>query len=118
MASDRLTCLGRAVLSFHQHTEKEEQKRIEKISKEHLKALTKDTRITHLLCHRLLSLFTHPSCPSTAEGGVSRHIDFEVEKMALLQGGNVGVREDREDRLWLVGVQHVNFGSLYLDMYS
>ncbi|PPQ84062.1 hypothetical protein CVT26_013991, partial [Gymnopilus dilepis] len=34
---DRLTALGRAVLNFHAHTEKEEQKRIEK---------AKDTRIT------------------------------------------------------------------------
>lgn len=59
----RITKLGRAVLSFHAFTEKEEQKRIERISKERLKALkaddeeaymklidtAKDTRITHLL---------------------------------------------------------------------
>ncbi|KAJ3751098.1 SNF2-family ATP dependent chromatin remodeling factor snf21 [Lentinula detonsa] len=62
-AQDRLTRLGRSVLNFHSHTEKEEQKRIERISKERLKALkaddeeaymklidtAKDTRITHLL---------------------------------------------------------------------
>jgi ATP-dependent helicase STH1/SNF2 len=62
-AQDRVTKLGRAVLSFHAFTEKEEQKRIERISKERLKALkaddeeaymklidtAKDTRITHLL---------------------------------------------------------------------
>lgn len=62
-AQDRITRLGKAVLSFHAHTEKEEQKRIERISKERLKALkaddeeaymklidtAKDTRITHLL---------------------------------------------------------------------
>lgn len=55
--------LGKAVLKFHVDTEKEEQKRIERISKERLKALkaddeeaymklidtAKDTRITHLL---------------------------------------------------------------------
>ncbi len=55
--------LGRRVLSYHAQTEKEEQKRIERISKERLKALkaddeeaylklidtAKDTRITHLL---------------------------------------------------------------------
>ncbi|KZT08941.1 uncharacterized protein LAESUDRAFT_675453 [Laetiporus sulphureus 93-53] len=60
---DRIARLGKAVLSFHAHTEKEEQKRIERISKERLKALkaddeeaymklidtAKDTRITHLL---------------------------------------------------------------------
>lgn len=55
--------LGRLVLQFHSHVEKEEAKRIERISKERLKALknddeeaymklidqAKDTRITHLL---------------------------------------------------------------------
>ncbi|KAG1832907.1 SNF2 family N-terminal domain-containing protein [Suillus subalutaceus] len=62
-AQERVAKLGRAVLSFHAFTEKEEQKRIERISKERLKALkaddeeaymklidtAKDTRITHLL---------------------------------------------------------------------
>ncbi|KNZ78207.1 Chromatin structure-remodeling complex subunit snf21, partial [Termitomyces sp. J132] len=62
-AQDRVTRLGRSVLAFHQMTEKEEQKRIERISKERLRALkaddeeaymklidtAKDTRITHLL---------------------------------------------------------------------
>lgn len=62
-AQDRVLRLGKAVLAFHTHTEKEEQKRIERISKERLKALkaddeeaymklidtAKDTRITHLL---------------------------------------------------------------------
>ncbi|KAG2142624.1 SNF2 family N-terminal domain-containing protein [Suillus cothurnatus] len=62
-AQERVTKLGRAVLAFHAFTEKEEQKRIERISKERLKALkaddeeaymklidtAKDTRITHLL---------------------------------------------------------------------
>ncbi|KAG1765996.1 SNF2 family N-terminal domain-containing protein [Suillus placidus] len=62
-AQDRVAKLGRAVLSFHAFTEKEEQKRIERISKERLKALkaddeeaymmlidtAKNTRITHLL---------------------------------------------------------------------
>ncbi|KAK7064785.1 chromatin structure-remodeling complex subunit snf21 [Favolaschia claudopus] len=62
-AQDRIMRLGRAVLSFHQYTEKEEQKRMERIAKERIKALkaddeeaymalvdnVKDTRITHLL---------------------------------------------------------------------
>jgi len=62
-AQDRIAKLGRAVGFFHINTEKEEQKRIERISKERLKALkaddeeaymklidtAKDTRITHLL---------------------------------------------------------------------
>lgn len=60
---DRVLKLGRAVQSLHAFTEKEEAKRIERISKERLKALkaddeeaymklidtAKDTRITHLL---------------------------------------------------------------------
>lgn len=62
-AQDRVLKLGRAVLQYHAHTEKEEQKRIERLAKERLKALkaddeeaymklidtAKDTRITHLL---------------------------------------------------------------------
>ena len=62
-AQDRVIRLGRAVINFHAYTEKEEQKRIERISKERLKALkaddeeaymklidtAKDTRITHLI---------------------------------------------------------------------
>ncbi|KXN84808.1 Chromatin structure-remodeling complex subunit snf21 [Leucoagaricus sp. SymC.cos] len=60
---DRVMRIGRAVLQFHIHTEKEEQKRIERLAKERLKALkaddeeaymklidtAKDTRITQLL---------------------------------------------------------------------
>ncbi|OCH84411.1 hypothetical protein OBBRIDRAFT_408557, partial [Obba rivulosa] len=63
LARERVKFLSKAVLSFHAHTEKEEQRRIERISKERLKALkaddeeaymklidtAKDTRITHLL---------------------------------------------------------------------
>ncbi|KAG2023767.1 SNF2-family ATP dependent chromatin remodeling factor snf21 [Coprinopsis cinerea AmutBmut pab1-1] len=62
-AQDRMLRLGRSVLNFHAQTEKEEQKRIERLAKERLKALkaddeeaymklidtAKDTRITHLL---------------------------------------------------------------------
>ncbi|EMD41348.1 hypothetical protein CERSUDRAFT_109939 [Gelatoporia subvermispora B] len=62
-ARERVKLLSKAVLSFHAHTEKEEQRRIERISKERLKALkaddeeaymklidtAKDTRITHLI---------------------------------------------------------------------
>ncbi|KAF6765924.1 SNF2-family ATP dependent chromatin remodeling factor snf21 [Ephemerocybe angulata] len=62
-AQSRMLRLGRAVLNFHAQTEKEEQKRIERLAKERLKALkaddeeaymklidtAKDTRITHLL---------------------------------------------------------------------
>ncbi|EKM60438.1 uncharacterized protein PHACADRAFT_179732 [Phanerochaete carnosa HHB-10118-sp] len=62
-AQDRIVKLSKAIASFHAHTEKEEQKRIERLAKERLKALkaddeeaymklidtAKDTRITHLL---------------------------------------------------------------------
>lgn len=55
--------LGRAVMQYHQHVEKEEQKKAERISKERIRALrnddeeaymklidhAKDTRLTHLL---------------------------------------------------------------------
>jgi ATP-dependent helicase STH1/SNF2 len=58
VAQNRVLLLGCAVLNFHAHTKKEEQKRIERLAKEHLKALkadmklidtAKDTCITHLL---------------------------------------------------------------------
>jgi ATP-dependent helicase STH1/SNF2 len=62
-AADRVRRLGRAIQQFHYHAEKEEQKRVERLAKERLKALkaddeeaymklidtAKDTRITHLL---------------------------------------------------------------------
>lgn len=62
-AQDRIARLNKSVLTFHTQAEKEEQKRIERITKERLRALkaddeetymklidtTKDTRITQLL---------------------------------------------------------------------
>ncbi|KAJ1661086.1 ATP-dependent DNA helicase Snf21 [Dispira simplex] len=59
----RQTKMGRSVLQFHAHVEKEEQKRVERVSKERLNALkandeeaylklldqAKDSRISHLL---------------------------------------------------------------------
>jgi ATP-dependent helicase STH1/SNF2 len=62
-AQDRIARLNKSVLTFHTQAEKEEQKRIERLTKERLKALkaddeetymklidtTKDTRITQLL---------------------------------------------------------------------
>jgi ATP-dependent helicase STH1/SNF2 len=91
-SQDRVTRLGRAVLSFHAYTEKEEQKRIERISKERLKALkaddeeaymklidtAKDTRITHLIRQTdtyLDSLAQAVMAQQTEHGGV----DFETE---------------------------------------
>jgi ATP-dependent helicase STH1/SNF2 len=63
IAQERVMRLGRSVLAFHTTTEKEEQKRMERLAKERLRALkaddeeaymklidtAKDTRITHLL---------------------------------------------------------------------
>ncbi|KAM5542867.1 hypothetical protein V8D89_003251 [Ganoderma adspersum] len=62
-AQERISGLGKAVLSFHSHTKKEERKRISRLAKERLKAVkseeeeaymklidtAKDTHITHLL---------------------------------------------------------------------
>lgn len=93
-AQDRVTRLGRAVISFHAYTEKEEQKRIERISKERLKALkaddeeaymklidtAKDTRITHLIRQTdtyLDSLAQAVRAQQDEHGGVE--LDFETE---------------------------------------
>ncbi|KAF9066567.1 SNF2 family N-terminal domain-containing protein [Rhodocollybia butyracea] len=93
---DRITRLGRSVLSFHAHTEKEEQKRIERISKERLRALkendeegylklidtAKDTRITHLLRQTdayLDSLAQSVVAQQNEGGGLSSHFNFEQE---------------------------------------
>jgi ATP-dependent helicase STH1/SNF2 len=46
--------LGRAVIQFHAATEKEEQKRIERISKERLKALKADDEGMFYSCFRLV----------------------------------------------------------------
>jgi ATP-dependent helicase STH1/SNF2 len=63
LAQERVLRINRAVLTFHATTEREEQKRIERLAKERLRALkaddeepylklvdtAKDTRITHLI---------------------------------------------------------------------
>lgn len=86
-AQDRITRVGRSVLAFHAQTEKEEQKRIERISRERLKALkagdeeayiglldaAKDTRITHLLrqTDSFLESLTHAVVAQQREGGLN-----------------------------------------------
>ncbi|KAG6371548.1 SNF2-family ATP dependent chromatin remodeling factor snf21 [Boletus reticuloceps] len=91
-AQDRVTRLGRAVVNFHAYTEKEEQKRIERISKERLKALkaddeeaymklidtAKDTRITHLIrqTDTYLDSLAQAVMAQQSEHGV---LDFESE---------------------------------------
>ena len=96
VAQDRVIRLGRAVLNFHAHTEKEEQKRIERISKERLKALkaddeeaymklidtAKDTRITHLLrqTDTYLDSLAQAVVAQQNEGGPSMDLGFEQEE--------------------------------------
>lgn len=86
---DRVIRLGRAVLQFHLHTEKEEQKRIERLAKERLKALkaddeeaymklidtAKDTRITHLLrqTDAFLDSLAQAVVQQQNEGGLMQH---------------------------------------------
>ena len=61
-AQDRITRLGKDVLSFHAHTEKEEQKRIERISKEPLKALKADDEGACVLHISLQVVVAHSRC--------------------------------------------------------
>jgi ATP-dependent helicase STH1/SNF2 len=84
------------VLNFHAHTEKEEQKRIERISKERLRALkaddeeaymklidtAKDTRITHLLrqTDTYLDSLAQAVVAQQNEGGPSMEMGFEQEE--------------------------------------
>ncbi|KAF9042067.1 SNF2-family ATP dependent chromatin remodeling factor snf21 [Panaeolus papilionaceus] len=95
-ARDRLTRLGRAVLNFHAHTEKEEQKRIERLAKERLRALkaddeeaymklidtAKDTRITHLLrqTDAYLDSLAQAVVAQQNEGGPMPEYGFEQEQ--------------------------------------
>jgi ATP-dependent helicase STH1/SNF2 len=95
-AQDRVIRLGRAVLNFHAHAEKEEQKRIERISKERLKALkaddeeaymklidtAKDTRITHLIrqTDAYLDSLAQAVVAQQNEGGPSMDMGFEQEE--------------------------------------
>ncbi|CAL1697367.1 unnamed protein product [Somion occarium] len=96
-AQARVLRLGKAVLSFHAHTEREEQKRIERISKERLKALkaddeeaymklidtAKDTRITHLLrqTDSYLDSLAQAVMEQQREDGHDPHMrGFEVEE--------------------------------------
>ncbi|KAI0693670.1 SNF2 family N-terminal domain-containing protein [Cytidiella melzeri] len=92
----RIQRLGKAVLAFHAHTEKEEQKRIERLAKERLKALkaddeeaymklidtAKDTRITHLLrqTDAYLDSLAQAVMEQQKEGGEDTSIIFQQEE--------------------------------------
>ena len=95
LAQDRVLRIGRAVMSFHAHTEKEEQKRIERLAKERLRALkaddeeaymklidtAKDTRITHLLrqTDAYLGSLAQAVVAQQNEGGPMNEFGFEQE---------------------------------------
>ncbi|KAJ3514926.1 hypothetical protein NLJ89_g2080 [Agrocybe chaxingu] len=94
-AQDRILRLGRAVLNFHAHTEKEEQKRVERLAKERLRALkaddeeaymklidtAKDTRITHLLrqTDAYLDSLAQAVVAQQNEGGPMHEFGFDQE---------------------------------------
>ena len=94
-AQERVMRLSRAVVNFHAMTEKEEQKRIERLTKERLRALkaddeeaymklidtAKDTRITHLIRQTdsyLDSLAQAVVAQQSEHGGVVEY-GFETE---------------------------------------
>ena len=122
---ERITRLGKAVLSFHSHTEKEEQKRIERLAKERLKALknddeeaymklidtAKDTRITHLLKQTdayLDSLAQAVVEQQRSEG--HQHIDHDMEEEGPVSEETFGAKaynmEEEKGKLDYYAVAH------------
>ncbi|TFK38607.1 SNF2-family ATP dependent chromatin remodeling factor snf21 [Crucibulum laeve] len=111
-AQDRVVRLGRAVLNFHAHTEKEEQKRIERLAKERLKALkaddeeaymklidtAKDTRITHLLrqTDAYLDSLAQAVVAQQNESGPILETGFEVEDGPATEA-TFGAQINRDD---------------------
>jgi ATP-dependent helicase STH1/SNF2 len=111
-AQERVLRLGRAVLSFHAHTEKEEQKRIERLAKERLKALkaddeeaymklidtAKDTRITHLLrqTDAYLDSLAQAVVQQQNEGGIGQGIgqDLDIEPTSEATFGAQVISDD------------------------
>ncbi|KAF9351838.1 hypothetical protein BGX26_010223 [Mortierella sp. AD094] len=102
--------LGRLVLQFHAHVEKEEAKRIERISKERLKALknddeeaylklvdqAKDTRIAHLL-NQTGSYLTSLAEAVTAQQNDLVHADMTTR-------GGIEMMDDEKDFEYADGV--------------
>ena len=116
-AQDRVLRIGRAVLSFHAHTEKEEQKRIERLAKERLKALkaddeeaymklidtAKDTRITHLLkqTDAYLDSLAQAVVAQQTESGVATSGNWESEEGPTSEatfGAKAAIDDPTEDR--------------------
>lgn len=129
-AQDRVLRLGKAVLAFHIHTEKEEQKRIERISKERLKALkaddeeaymklidtAKDTRITHLLrqTDAYLDSLAQAVMEQQREGGGDLVPFDEVRATLLLSLDEEGDEGDSLDGLAeTLYAEHQDISGLY-----
>ncbi|CAG8436971.1 6239_t:CDS:10 [Funneliformis caledonium] len=107
---------GRAILAFHSQIEKEEQKRIERISKERIKALknddeeaylklideVKDTRITHLLKQ------TDSYLDSLAQAVVAQQND-ELHSDPTVRGGIELMDEDDEDSMTIINGKKVDY---------
>ncbi|EIM23270.1 hypothetical protein E3Q22_00227 [Wallemia mellicola] len=104
--------MGRAVLKLHGDVEKEEQKRVERVSKERLAALrnddeeaylklidtAKDTRITHLLSQTdaYLDSLTQNVLAQQNEVGMEDNFNFEVEEAPATEATFGGRRQDDE----------------------
>ncbi|TIB70030.1 hypothetical protein E3P77_00048 [Wallemia ichthyophaga] len=104
--------MGRAVLKLHGDVEKEEQKRVERVSKERLAALrnddeeaylklidtAKDTRITHLLSQTdtYLDSLTQSVLAQQNEVGMEDNVNFEVEDGPATEATFGGRRQDDE----------------------
>jgi ATP-dependent helicase STH1/SNF2 len=112
--------LGRMVLAFHSQIEKEEQKRMERISKERIKALknddeeaylklidqTKDKRITHLLKQ------TDSYLDSLAQAVVAQQSD-ELHNDPTVRG-EVELMDDDDENMEIIVSLHLYFVLLIL----
>ncbi|KAJ8091396.1 ATP-dependent DNA helicase Snf21 [Marasmius tenuissimus] len=125
LARERILRLGRAVGSFHSQTEKEEQKRIERISKERLRALkaddeeaymklidtAKDTRITHLLRQTdgYLDSLAQAVAAQQNENGIQHHLynpDDGPTSEATFGAQVMADDDDRERKVDYYAVAH------------
>ena len=122
-AQDRIARLGKSVLAFHTHAEKEEQKRIERITKERLKALkaddeetymklidtTKDTRITQLLrqTDNYLESLSQAVRAQQSDGRDSYEFDQEEGPTTEATfGASTSLDDGEKDKVDYYGVAH------------
>lgn len=123
LAQDRITRLGKSVLAFHTHAEKEEQKRIERITKERLKALkaddeetymklidtTKDTRITQLLRQTDNYLESLAQAVRAQQNDGRDNYDFDQEEGPTNEatfGASTLLDDGEKDKVDYYGVAH------------